>query len=98
MTRFAGKCRTGKEIASVTTFLRNDKKRVIRRLLLSLRSIAMTRFVGKCLFAIKRFVDDFCEAKITFPYETSFCKFFCIFLSVYFVHIGFLNRVFYEIV
>jgi|GEM_PF-1644366 len=22
---------------------------------------------GKCLFAIKRFVDDFCEAKITFP-------------------------------
>ena len=25
MTRTAGKCRTGKEIASVTTFLRNDK-------------------------------------------------------------------------
>ena len=53
---------------------------------------------GKYLFAIKRFVDDFCEAKITFPYETSFCKFFCIFLSVYFVHVEFLKRVFYEIV
>jgi hypothetical protein len=56
------------------------------------------RFVGERLFAIKRFVDDFCEAKITFPYETSFCKFFCFFLSVYFVHVGFLKRVFYETV
>ena len=65
----------------------------------TIRKKPRARFVGKCLLAIKRFVDDFCEAKITFPYETSFCKFFCIFLSVYFVHIGFLNRVvFYETV
>jgi hypothetical protein len=45
----------------------------------TIRKKPRARFVGKCLFAIKRFVDDFCEAKITFPYETSFCKFFCFF-------------------